>query len=298
MLRQAWNTYRGWAKLAKDMQTAAQRWNLAALYFVSAAAVFGAVASVAPELWSAWAAIAATLASALAAFLGRQIVGAGNEAGWIQARAVAEGIKSECYRYAARSGPYAVADADAAKVLAARTEEIAKQATDKGLVRADDPVPDKGDKREPPVSLTTDWYKKGRIQDQIDYYRGARERNQRAADALWWIAFAAGLAAVVFGALGAYAQRLAPWIGAMTTIAASIAAYGLIDRRKYLIGSYAAMQSSLERILGLDEVAPLNIVDLVITTEDLLEGEHRAWLPQMLARQHQPQTQQQFKQEA
>jgi len=185
-----------------------------------------------------------------------------------------------------------------AKALAARTEEIAKQATDKGLVRADDPVPDKGDKREPPVSLTTDWYKKGRIQDQIDYYRGARERNQRAADALWWVAFAAGLAAVVFGALGAWAQRFAPWIGAMTTIAASIAAYGLIDRRKYLIGSYAAMQSSLERILGLDEVAPLNIVDLVITTEDLLEGEHRAWLPQMLARQHQPQTQQQSKQEA
>ena len=34
----------------------------------------------------------------------------------------AEGIKSECYRYAARSGPYAVAYADAAKVLAARTE--------------------------------------------------------------------------------------------------------------------------------------------------------------------------------
>jgi hypothetical protein len=294
MLRQAWNTYRGWAKLARDMQTATQLWNLAALVLVSAAAIFGAVASIAPELWSAWAASAATLASALGAFLGRQIVGAGNEAAWIQARAVAEGIKSECYRYAARSGSYAVADA--AKVLAARTEEIAKQATEKGLVRADDPVPDKGDdKREPPASMTTDWYKKGRIQDQINHYRGGRERNQRAADALWWVAFAAGLAAVVFGALGAWAQRFAPWIGAMTTVAASIAAYGLIDRRKYLIGSYAAMQSSLEQILGLDEVAPLNIVDLVTTTEDLLEGEHRAWLPQMLAQQHQPQTQHESK---
>src|SRR5271165_4322870 len=35
------------------------------------------------------------------AYLGRQIVGSGDEAGWIQARAAAEGIKSECYRYAA-----------------------------------------------------------------------------------------------------------------------------------------------------------------------------------------------------
>jgi hypothetical protein len=297
MLRQVWNAYRGWAKLARDMQTKAQRWNLVALCCVIAAALFGAAASVAPELWSAWAASAATLASALGAFLGRQIVGAGDEAGWIQARAVAEGIKSECYRYAARSGAYAVADADAAKALAARTAEIAKQAIDKGLVRADNPVPDAGDKREPPVPLTTDWYRKGRIQDQIDYYQDARKKNQKAAEELWWVAFAAGVAAVVFGALGAWAQRFAPWIGAMTTIAASSAAYGLIDRRKYLIGSYAAMQSSLEQILGFDKEAPMNIVDLVTTTEDLLEGEHKAWLPQMLARQHPPQTQQQSKQE-
>ena len=188
--------------------------------------------------------------------------------------------------------PYWVADADAARALAARSDAIAKQAVDKRLVRANDPVPASGDKCEPPVPLTTDWYKQRRIQDQIDYYHETRKKNQKAAEELWWVAFAAGLAAVVFGALGAWAQRFAPWIGAMTTIAASIAAYGLIDRRKYLIGSYAAMQSSLEQILGLDKEAPTSIVDLVTTTENLLEGEYKAWLPQMLAREHQPQAQQ------
>jgi hypothetical protein len=301
MLGQAWNAYRGWAKLARDMQNETQRWNLAALFCVTASAVFGAVASVAPDSWSAWAASAATLAAALGAFLGRQIVGAGDEAGWIQARAVAEGIKSECYRYAARSSAYAVPDADAARALAARTAEIAKQATDKGLVRADNPAPDSSDKREPPVPLTTDWYKKGRIQDQIDYYRETRKKNQKAAEWLWWVAFSAGLAAVVFGALGVRAAHFAPWIGAWTTIAASIAVYGLIDRRRYLIASYAAMQSSLEQILGLDKEDPLNIGDLVTTTEDLLDGEHKAWLPQMLARHQQPQVppaQQRSQQEA
>jgi len=298
MLRQVWNAYRGWAKVARDMQTRSRRWNLAALYCVSAAAVFGALASVAPDLWSAGAASAATLASAVGAFFGRQIVGAGDEAGWIQARAVAEGIKCECYRYAARAGAYSVAGADAATALATRTAEIASQATNKGLVRADDPVPESGDRREPHVPLTTDWYRKGRIQDQIDWYRQTRKRNQEAAEKLWWVAFAAGLAAIVFGALGAWAQRFAPWIGAMTTIAASIAAYGLLDRRKYLIGSYAAMQSSLEQILGIDEAKPMNILDLVTTTENLLESEHKAWLPQMLGRQHQPQAQQEAKQEA
>ena len=73
----------------------------------------------------------------------------------------------------------------------------------------------------------------------------------------------------------------------MTTIAASIAAYGLVDRPKQsLIASYAAMQAKFEQILGLDAETPSNIADLVTVTEDLLGGEHKAWLPQMLARQH------------
>jgi SMODS and SLOG-associating 2TM effector domain 1/SMODS and SLOG-associating 2TM effector domain 3 len=292
MLRQAWNSYRGWAMLARDLQTQTGRWNLAALFCVIVAAVFGAVASVTPDNWSMWGkgvAIAAAIASAVGAFLSKQIIGTGDEVGWIQARATAEGMKSECYRYAARAGAYAVADAEASKALAARTAEIAKQATDKGLVRGDNPVPGSGDKREPPVPMTKEWYSRTRIQDQIDYYRAARATNRQAVDQLWWVAFAAGLAAVVFGALGAWAQRFAPWIGAMTTIAAAVAAYGLIDRRKYLISSYAAMQSRLEEILGLDQEAPVNVTELVTTTEDLLEGEHKAWLPQVLRMQHQPQ---------
>jgi hypothetical protein len=297
MLRQVWNAYRGWAKLARGLQSRTQQWNLTALLCVIAAAIFGAGASVAPNAASAWIAGAATVASAVGAFLGRQIVGSGDESGWIQARAVAEGIKSECYRYAARAGAYAPdpaaqkadADAAAAKALAARTAELAKGATDKGLVRGDSPVPEGGsDKREPPTPMTKEWYATGRIQDQIDYYRGAVARNRKAADQLWWVAFAAGLAAVVAGALGVWQQQIAPWIGAATTVAASIAAYGLIDRRKYLIASFAAMQSRLEEILGLDKEAPMSLADFVMTTEELLDGEHKAWLPQMLGMQHQP----------
>ena len=121
-----------------------------ALLCVIAAAIFGAATAAAPHAWTAWVAGAATVVSAVGAFLGRQIVGSGNEADWIQARAVAEGLKSECFRYAARAGAYAVGDAEAVKAFAARTKEIEKQATDKGLVRADDPVPGSGDKRDRP----------------------------------------------------------------------------------------------------------------------------------------------------
>ena len=32
----------------------------------------------------------------------------------------------------------------------------------------------------------------------------------------------------------------------------------------------------------------MSLADLVTTTEDLLDSEHKAWLPQMLGMQHQP----------
>ena len=211
-------------------------------------------------------------------------LGGGKEAGWIQARAAAEGVKSECFRYAAKAGPYSGPDAEAAKAFQARIDALSKLAFDKSLTPADDPVPASGDKREPIVPLTKDWYKTGRMDEQVEYYRKARSKNEAMADRLWWVAFLSGLAAVAFGALGVRAQAFAPWIGAMTTIAA----FGLIDRRKYLISTYAAMQSSLERIKALDEASPANLADLVTATENLLESEHKAWLPQMLAVQRQP----------
>jgi hypothetical protein len=288
MLRQAWNDYRGWAKCARDLQTATGRWNQAALVFVVFAAICGAATTWFPEspgspnAWAVRLALAATLASAVGAYFGREILSSGKEGGWIQARATAEGIKSECFRYAARAGVYA--GADATNAFEQRWSEIAKQAIAKGLVRADDDVPAAGDKREPPLALTTEWYKTNRIGGQIDFYKKGRVRNQIMSDRLWWVAFVAGLAAVVCGALGAWvAQYFAPWIGAMTTIAASIAAYGLLDRRKYLVSTYAAMQSSLERILARDAERPMSLTDIVTSAEDLFESEHKAWLDQMLA---------------
>ena len=294
MLRLAWNAYRAWAKQARDLQAGAGRWNLAALVCIVLAAVCGAattLAPAAPSPWNVlgtWLASAAAVASAVGAYLGKEILGSGKEAGWIQARATAEGIKSECYRYAAKAGAYAVGEPEAAKAFQDRVAALEKLATDKSLVRGDDPVPASGDKREPIAGMTKDWYKTIRIDGQIDYYRKGRAENERITGRLWRVALVSGLAAVALGALGAFARVFAPWIGAMTTIAASIAAYGLIDRRKFLISSYAAMQASLERIEALDEASPAGLADLVTATEDLLDGEHKAWQPQMLAMKHQP----------
>jgi len=55
---------------------------------------------------------------------------------------------------------------------------------EKSLVPADDPVPASGDKREPVVPLTKDWYRANRIEEQIEYYRKGRARNEAVADRL------------------------------------------------------------------------------------------------------------------
>jgi hypothetical protein len=300
MLNQAWKDYQAWAKLARDMQAATGQWNLAALLCVVVAALCGAATTLFPAAPNGTGAVAATLAgaaalaSAVGAYFGREILGSGNEASWIQARATAEAIKSECFRYAARAGAYASADdVEAAEALERRSREIAQQARDKGLVPADGPFETSERNPIPPASMDKAWYKTNRIGGdhggQIKYYLDARKKNRTMASYLWWLAFVSGFLAVAFGALGAtVAQHFAPWIGSVTTIAAAVAAFGLLDRRKHLVASYAATQSSLERILAMDDLKPASLPDLVTTTEDLLDSEHKAWLPQMLAMQHQP----------
>src|SRR5271166_1015997 len=89
MLKMAWNSYRGWAKRAHELQAAAGRWNLLALVCVVIAAVCGAATALvpaAPSPWNVagtWLASAAAIAAAVGAYLGREIGGSGKEAGWI-----------------------------------------------------------------------------------------------------------------------------------------------------------------------------------------------------------------------
>jgi hypothetical protein len=276
LLREAWNEYRGWAKLARQLQASTERGNSWGMYCLVLAAVCGALTTT-MSTWShaflRAATLAATLASAVGAFLVRRFFDSGEEADWSQARATAEEIKSECFRYAA--GAYT--DGEAANVFDLRTSELAKQAAAKSLVRVSDPVPDSGDKREPVVPITKDWYTTTRVRDQISYYRHARARIQSIVNRTWWISFGSFFAAVAFGALSAFFDpRFAGWIPAMTTVGLMTAAYGGFGRYKYLISNYAAMQVSLERILEQDMVYPMSLAEIVTKGEDLFQSEFRS----------------------
>jgi SMODS and SLOG-associating 2TM effector domain 1 len=97
---------------------------------------------------------------------------------------------------------------------------------------------------------------------------------------LRYAAFGASVIAAVFGIAGLTNQQIfAPWIGALTTVATAVAAYGLLDRREYLAASFATTATGLRRVK--DRAGHLALADFVAQAEDLMQSEHAAWTERM-----------------
>ena len=230
-------------------------------------------------------ACAAAVASALSLYVGRQALAVGAESGWLRARATAEAIKSECFRFAAGVGDYApdkASDGDAATAFIERRKALAARAAGDSLTPEDDPVGAAGDDRRPSRPMTDKWYLTNRIDGQIEFYRKGQERNENAYQRLQLWSFAAGAVVAAVSAIAAvYGARFAAWTGALTTVGAAVSAYGLAERQKYLAASYAAMKANLERLKERYLVGGVTLQSLVATAEDLVESEHAAWIDRM-----------------
>jgi hypothetical protein len=298
MIEQAWNEYRGWAKRARSLQAKAGRWNLWAMIALVATGVLGAASGffgASPIDWfPAWAprdpiakalACAAAIVSALSLYVGRQALAVGAESGWLRARATAEAIKSECFRFAGGVGDYApgkASDGDAATAFIERRKAIAARAAGDSLTPEDDPVGSAGDDRRPSRPMTDKWYLANRVDGQVGFYRQGQEKNENAYQRLQLWSFVAGAIIAVVSAIAAvYGAHFAAWTGALTTAGAAVSAYGLAERQKYLAASYAAMKANLERLKERYLVGDVTLQSLVATAEDLMESEHAAWIDQM-----------------
>jgi len=298
MIEQAWNEYRGWAKRARSLQTNTDRWNFWAMVALVATGVLGAASGTfganPPDWLPDWLAnkefaralaCAAAVASALSLYVGRQALAVGAESGWLRARATAEAIKSECFRFAAGVGDYApekASDGDAASAFIERRKALAARAAGDSLTPEDDSVGAAGDDRRPSRPMTDKWYLTNRIDGQIEFYRKGQERNETAYQRLQLWSFAAGAVVAAVSAIAAvYGARFAAWIGALTTVGAAVSAYGLAERQKYLAASYAAMKANLERLKERYLAGGATLQSLVATAEDLMESEHAAWIDRM-----------------
>jgi SMODS and SLOG-associating 2TM effector domain 1/Protein of unknown function (DUF4231) len=277
----AWNEYRGWAKRARQLQEQSQFWAKLAMGCAVLAAVLGAAAGQAGTgHW--WGRILAFLAAAFAAVtpvLGQDILAVGREAGWIRARATAEAIKSECFRYAARAGDYA--SPNATNVFVANRTKLGAVAAAVGLTQVPDPA--QNDPRRPFQPMDADWYLEHRLREQRTYYAHRQQTHETAITQLRYASLAAAvLAAVVGAASGVFdLPSLAVWIGALTTVGGMIVSYGLMERRQYLAASFGAMATALGRVEDRYNAGGIAVATLVEETEQLLTGEHLAWSERM-----------------
>jgi hypothetical protein len=290
MLDFAWDQYRGWALVARQLQKSSRVTSVAALALGVIAALCGAAAAVVPADGTdlglrTWLSFAAALAAGLAAIPVLRTTQTERETQQIRARATAEAIKSECFRYAAGAKPYsgAVGRAQADRELRQRIEELNQQAAEDEAVWQEAPSSGAPDQRKPPLPMTMEWYNEKRLRDQIRWYQMRQADHQRAIGWLRGIGIACAGASVSLGVAGGITRGvvLTPWIGFMTTLSASVAAFGLLDRRKFLGATYSTRQSRLRAIEALARDEQMPLPELVQQTEELLQAEHAAWVREM-----------------
>jgi hypothetical protein len=277
MLDQAWDQYIGWATRARELQERSRHWSWIGLAAAVGAAVAGTLASQLGAQSRVFAGIstAAALISAGSAWFGREAIVAENEKKWVKARSLAETIKSECFRYAAKLAPYDGADADT--LFAARLGD-ATAAVVNGTSLAQAPHGSSKSPR-PAIGMTREWYLQNRIKDQQIFFQGKLERSVKILRRLQIFSFVMmGLAALI-GALATlnYVQ-FAAWTGVVTTVAASVTAMGLAERNKALAETAAGMANLLGNLLLTGTAGTIPMGELVQQGEQLLAAEHSRWI--------------------
>lgn len=302
MLEQAWISARRWAAEARAKQSRARRQAQLALAIAALAALLAALvagigapkppivvgtppAAGSPPLswhWTSFVSAAAGVLAAVSALFGRHVLDSKAEASWVAARAAAEATQSECYRYAARVTPYEGDDAVAALAFDQTVRGIAESARAKGALNLGQGQPNP-ERPPPPAGMTAEWYRKNRLSKQQSWYVERAGEHSRQTDRLRVIALGFAILAAALGILGAVQDLgfLTAGVGAVTTIAASLAAFGSLDRQSYLAGSYAGMADAIGSLLGRHDAKLLTDKKLIEEGENLLSAEYRVWADRM-----------------
>jgi tetratricopeptide (TPR) repeat protein len=282
ILRYAWGQYRVWAATSWALKKQVDRWAAVVLVLTIAGTALGTMgpfldagsplASVLP-----W---AAAIALGIATYFTTQLLSASAREAWVKARAVAEAVKSESYKYATRTAPYA--GADAAHMLRQKVNELLPMAS--GIL-AESVSDDDRVKSAPSGPWTIVDYIQGRLHDQITYYRRAIDRHRRAVRIARLIALVLGVVAVVLSASAAGQSDPKPstWVaallGTVTTAAASIAAWFQSGNHLQNALNYQAAVAKLESLLA-QHAASSDDQRLVLEAEAVFQSEHASWLAQ------------------
>jgi hypothetical protein len=285
-MQHIWSRYRVWAVTARDSKKRITRWRGVVLLLSIAGAIL-ATLSEQSKAWSLptngkWVTLVVGLLSAaalaLAAFFAREALGTESEKKQVRARSAAEGFKSEAYLLAANAPPY-----DTAGDLLSKSDRL------DGAVNDLTPMTLKPEEKSKGVlvgSLTVEDYLAKRVDDQINnYYYPESVKNALKVRRGQQVTFVLGALAVVLGVVGAAFGWAVGWVAVISTIIAAIVANQYAGRYQFLVVSYLATATRLERLkagwTGDDsDVEARN--KFILSCEEAISIENSAWMAEWL----------------
>jgi hypothetical protein len=281
-----------WSQTADELKRRLDR----ARWFVLGSGILGAlVAAVASQIQlpDAGRSIAHALLTglgaallAIGAFISSRLLRDSEVQSWVRARAAAEALKREAFKYATGASPYDSGDADST--------------LDKERSRIEGDLDDLADRESlparqgssPRAMLSPDQYREKRIRSQIhEFYRPKALAYGKLATRLrlteFWLALAAAIITALSGALGKLAVfggvsfDPAALTAVLTTVGGAILAHIEASRYQHLVTSYLATARRLEEVDTTFAAAssdPKAWSEFVNRCEDIIGAENNSWV--------------------
>jgi hypothetical protein len=206
---------------------------------------------------------------------------------WILLRASSEAIKREIWRYRARAGSYSHAKTRRVSREVKLAEAIGSSIG--GLMRTDvsqlafDPAADAAIENDELTPVTPDQYIKGRIDDQVAYYRRTAAKLERRARLLRALALAFGAIGTFLAAidLQIYVALTTALVGAFVTIVESRQLETSVTFYNQAAADLAAIRAWWFALEPSEQRQQAMIDRLVERSERIMRAERTGWVQEM-----------------
>jgi len=276
-LAEAWEAYSRWDAAAIARKRRLDLSRIVIFVLLVAAALTGVLAS---QLTLTWFAGIAAACSAAAALLGREAVGPAVERLWLTARAAAETLKSEAFKYAAGASPYDSDDGGQRLLTAVSAIQADYISGVNSNVRHD------SERAIPRSILDRPGYIRLRLEDQTSWYEGkASFYNKRA----WhWrlVSLLLGLVGTALSGIAAAEKELTylgAWVGVIGTLGGIVVAHVAGSRFSYLAQIYELTARRLRHLraewnLVSEDQSTTKWSDFVLECENTISAERDQWM--------------------
>lgn len=277
VLDYVWDQYCGYAATSRGKKASLEKWQKLVLFSTISGAVLGVLSQNLGKyaIWSQCLGAFSGVLIALSAYFSKEFIKPEKERLWVQARSIAEALKSEVYLYVTGIHPYD--KKGAAKELKEKANELEKKVV--GFTAKD--LKDKEKKEMPSNPMTIECYIKERIEDQRDGFYIPRANKYEKYANRWnivrWVLGAIGVILAVFNGIG-ISGYIGGWVAVIGTITVTVVAHISTNRYNYLMLSYRSAAQKLKR--NLSEWGDKIITDqeLIKKCEETISSENKTWL--------------------